>query len=262
MSLDNFFVPSLEITRLIINQLNEKQIARLKSVTGDKRHESQEEDVSLLEAFLQSSSKPVSEEDLGKCRQWLKATCYHYFGRLARIHPNGKTFEIRECVVKGMASRLGLQDANDSQVLLHLADEFSAWLNSQADRSFTAGWGTLQAESFESFKLISSVRGINAIDNLVIKSQTPEAKRSAKVVLRIYILGTTLGVLMGSGMFWAIYSDYFIGPKLVFAKVSVGASVFVVLFGVFAIIVLKLRDYFLNKRFQNIKNLQGGMGDE
>jgi hypothetical protein len=209
IKIDQFFTPCPETTDQIIRRIGEKRSAYFHSLgtpadgsDGDAHTEPASDELltSIFTALAEDSQKEA-EDEVRKNQRWLKGIIYHFLGRLAhRLGTEShRDYNVRECIVKGMSSRLGLKDASDSELLEHLASEFGKWLNEREGKNFVAGWGTIvgsvyDSNSFRLQKLRKSARD-SAISELELSNLSETTKPSlmrkyedANLILKLYEL--------------------------------------------------------------------------
>lgn len=211
IKIEQFFTPYPETTNQIIRRIGEKRSAYFHSLgtptegsNGEPHTEPEPESDELLTSMLTALaevSQKEAEDDVRENQRWLKGIIYHFLGRLA--HRLGtethRDYNVRECIVEGMSSRLGLKDASDSELLESLAGEFIKWLSEREGQKFVAGWGTIvgsvdESNSFRLEKLRKSV-GPSTISDLELTNASETTKPSvtrkyedANLILKLYDL--------------------------------------------------------------------------
>lgn len=150
MPFEPFFLPSGDLTNQLIMRMGQRRAATLRNSVpnglAENEGESAEPD-ELLAAILTALEEETEHraEDAWEDRRWLSEIIYHFMGRLAGRSQRGgaSEFNVTDCVVEGMGTRLGLYEPQDVPLLRRLAFQFSTWIDKRESKTYAAGWGKI-----------------------------------------------------------------------------------------------------------------------
>lgn len=182
LSIEKFFPPSLELTKKITDRMREQSLTDLQlalgSGSGLEANHSSTHDMwtDLLTAEDQSDST-TSAQELVEDQRWLSEILYGYLARLAFSRPlaENQSLDAVEAIPAGMASRLGLNDASDTELLQQLAKEFQQWLRQCSGMTFVAGWGRVWADPAHESRF-----GVEKFSTPPVEAVTEEVAKPAK----------------------------------------------------------------------------------
>lgn len=143
-----FFQPTLPLTQRLVEAVDTARSADLRRIREDKEQIEEDEDA-LLEGFQQEDivqeefPRPfqTSQQQTALQQHLIGEKLYYHLAFLAG-NPKatvGEALSIRDAVVGGMSSSLGLSPRDE--LLAELAVEFVTWLSERGE--FTVGWGKI-----------------------------------------------------------------------------------------------------------------------